>query len=75
MAQCRFARLAISSAKTLIYFSNKTYGRNFIKQHTETVMVSNYQNADCSLREKFCRVIYYNFRHTFVPCWHTDCEP
>jgi len=29
-------------------------------------MVCNYQNADCSLRKKIL-VIYYNFRHTFVP--------
>ena len=39
----------------------------FIKQHSETVTVWNYQNADCSLRKKIYRVIYYNFRHTFVP--------
>jgi len=39
LAQCRFPGLAISSAKTEIYFSNKTYGSNFIKQHAETVMV------------------------------------
>ena len=31
-------------------------------------MVWNYQNADCSLRKKCYRVIYYNFRNTFVPC-------
>jgi len=48
LAQCRFPALAISSAKILIYFSNKKYGSNFIKQHSETVMVRNYQNADCS---------------------------
>jgi len=39
--------------KILIYFSNKIYGSNFIKQHSETVMVRNYQNADCILRKKF----------------------
>jgi len=49
-----------------VYFSNKIYGSNFIKQHSDTVMVWNYQNADCSLRKNYC-VIYYNFRHTFVP--------
>jgi len=27
------------SAEILIYFSNKIYGGNFIKQHSETVMV------------------------------------
>ena len=30
-------------------------------------MLWNYQNAGCSLRKKFYRVIYWNFRHTFVP--------
>ena len=39
LAQCRFPGLAISTAKILIYFSNKIYGSNFIKQHSETVMV------------------------------------
>ena len=40
--------LAISNDKMKIYFPNKIYGSNFIKQHSETVMVWNYQNADCS---------------------------
>ena len=39
LAQCWFPGLAISSAKILIYFLSKIYGSNFIKQHTETVMV------------------------------------
>jgi len=55
LAQCRFPGLAISKAKIFVYFSNKKYGNNFIKQQTigdETVMVSNYQNAGCSLRKK-----------------------
>jgi len=39
LAQCWFPWLAISIAKTLIYFSNKLYGSNFIKQHSGTVMV------------------------------------
>ena len=52
LAQCRFPGLAISNAKVLTYFSNKIYGSNFSKQHSETVMVSNYQNADCNLRRK-----------------------
>jgi len=53
LAQCRFpAWLAISNAKILIYFSNKIYGSNFTIQHSDTVMVWNYQNDDCSLRKK-----------------------
>jgi len=66
LAQCRFAGLAISVAEILIHFSNKIHGSSFIKQHSETVMVLNYQNADYSLRKKII-VICYNFWHTFVP--------
>ena len=53
LAQCWFSGLAISNAKILIYFSNKIHGSSFIKQHSKTVMVWNYRNADCSLRERF----------------------
>ena len=49
LAQCWFPGLAISSAKIKTYFSNKTDGNNFIKQHWETVMLRNYKNADGSL--------------------------
>jgi len=38
-AQCWFPGLAISSAKIQIYFSNKIYGSNFVKQHSESVTV------------------------------------
>ena len=69
LAQCRLPWLAISNAKILIYifFSNKIYESNCIKQHAESVMVRNYQTADCILRKEIYCVIYYNFRHTFVP--------
>ena len=67
LAQCRFPGLAISSAKILLYFSNKMYASNFIKQHSETVMVWNYQNADCSLRKKIYCVISFIIPHTFIP--------
>jgi len=67
LAQCRFPGLAISNAKIQICFWNKIYGSNFIKQHSETIMVWNYQNADCGLRKKNYCVIYYHFRHSFVP--------
>jgi len=40
-----------SSAKVLIYFSNRIYGSSFIKQPSETVVVWNRQNVDCSLKE------------------------
>ena len=44
-------RKAIYNAKILIYFSNKIHGNHFIKQHSETVIVWNCQNANCSLRK------------------------
>jgi len=53
LAQCRFSGLAISGAEILIYFSNKIHAINFIKQHPETVVVWNYQNADSSFRKDF----------------------
>jgi len=39
LAQCRFPGMAIFNDKILIYFSNKIYGSNIIKDHLETVMV------------------------------------
>jgi len=38
-----------------------------MKHHSETVMVWTYQNADCGLKKFIYCVVYYNFRHTFVP--------
>ena len=67
LAQCRFPEQAISNAKILTYLSNKIYGSNLIKQDSETAMVWNYQNADCSLRKKNYCVIYCNFWHTLDP--------
>jgi len=50
-------------------FSSKIYGSNFIKRHSETVMVWSYQNGDFSFRKKtFYCVIYYNYPQTFVSC-------
>ena len=34
-------------------YSDKIHRSNFVKQHSETVMVRNYQNADCGLKNKF----------------------
>jgi len=63
VTQCRFPGLAISNAKILIFFSNKIYRSNFIKQHSETVMAWNYQNADCSLRNEI--IVRYDTRCYF----------
>jgi len=49
---------AISNDEMLTYFWNKKiYVSNFIKQYSETAMVWNYQNADSSLRQKYCVII------------------
>jgi len=61
-----FLRLAIPNAKILIYFSNIIYGSNFFKRHLGTVVVRNYQNADCSLKNKFI-VLFTVIFGTFVP--------
>jgi len=53
----------------LISLVLKSFIKKITKRHSETVTVLNYRNADCSLRKKNYRVIYYNFRHTFVPCY------
>ena len=54
LAQCWFSGLSIHNAKIQLYFSNNIYGSNFIKQHSETVMVcGSFQNADCSLKNTF----------------------
>ena len=74
MKVCRYSwhsarslRWSFPMLKYRYIFLNKIYGNNFIKQHSETVMVLNYQNADCSFKNKFVVLfIYYNFRHTFV---------
>ena len=54
--------LAISNAKMLIYFSNEICDNKFVKQHQETAMVLNYQNADCSLRKKIllCHLLQFS---------------
>ena len=57
VAQCRFPGLE----PMLKYFSNEIYGSNFIKQQSETVMVWNHQNADCSLSKKLlCYLLYFS---------------
>jgi len=39
LTQCWFPGLAVSNAKIKIYFSNELHETDFIKQHSETVMV------------------------------------
>jgi len=61
LAQCWFRGLAISNAKIQTHISNKIYGSNFIKQHSETVTVWNYQNAGCSFKNNFIVLIVITF--------------
>jgi len=71
LAQCRFYGLAVSNAKMLRYFQVKIYGSNFIKQHSETDTVRNYESADCSLREKNTVSIIITFGTLSLPV----CRP
>jgi len=73
LTQCRFLGLSISSAKILIYF----FKYNIRKLFCQTAPGNCYglklpKNADCSLRKQIDCVVYYNFRHTFVPCHKVD---
>jgi len=73
-----FSRYNLHSAGSLFYFQweiliylwDKIYRSNFIKQHSDTVMDWNYQNADCSLRKKLLSFIMIcstlSFPLTFV---------
>ena len=57
LAHCWFPGLAISNVK-IYFFSNKIYGINLINKHSETDMVRNYENADCSLKNKSITQLY-----------------
>jgi len=62
LAQCRFPGQVISNARIEIYFSNKIYGSNYIKQHSGSGMVWNYQTADCRFNKKL------NYRRVTARC-------
>jgi len=53
-------------------FLNKIYGSNFIKQHMETVIVWNYQNADCSFKKKFTVLFIIIFGTVSFLVFHYD---
>ena len=55
-------------------FWNKIYGSNFIKQHSETVMVWNYQNTDCSFKNKFILLFIVIFCTLSFPVQFMCCE-
>ena len=50
-------KLAISNAKMSIYFQIKYIRKQFYQTALQTVMVRNYQNADCSLRKNMVSFI------------------
>ena len=52
-----------------MYFLNKIYGSNFIKKHSETVMVWNCQNADYSLKNKFIVLFIIMFGTLSFAMW------
>ena len=56
--------------KISIYFPNKIYGSNFIKQHSKTVMVRNCQNADCTFKNKFIVLFVIIFGTFSLPMWN-----
>jgi len=69
LAQCRFhAWQAISNAKILILFFKWNIRKQFYQTAlSETVMVWNYQNADCSLKRKFYLYFFLIFgKHSFL---------
>jgi len=74
LAQCCFPGLAISNVKILKYiFFQIKYTEALSSNSTRKLLwFWNYQNADRSLRKKYC-VIYYNFRHIFVPYFCRYC--
>ena len=74
LAQCWFPGLAISNVKILKYiFFQIKYTEALSSNSTRKLLwFWNYQNADRSLRKKYC-VIYYNFRHIFVPYFCRYC--
>jgi len=67
LAQCRFPRLAISSAKILIYFSNKIYRSNFYQTPLGSCYGLKLPKFWLQLWKKIIG-IYYNFWRTLVPC-------
>jgi len=72
LAQFRFPVLAISNAKILVYFSNKIYENNLIKQRSETVVVCNYQND--SLRKKYIVSFIIIFGALSFPIGRKECR-
>ena len=79
LAQCWFSVMAIHSAKILMYFSNKIYGSNLIKQHSETIMVYNQRNLRVAvLKYKFIVLLIISGTVAFpisppVPCVQIQC--
>ena len=46
-------KILVVNKKLKLCFSNKIYGSNFIKQHSETAIVRHFQNADCRSKNIF----------------------
>jgi len=65
LALCQFYGLAISNAKILKYFSDKIY--RFYQTALGNCYCFKLPKCWLQFKKKIYRVIYYNFRHTFVP--------
>ena len=85
LAQCWFPELAFSTAKISIYFKQNIRKQFYIRQHSETLMVWNYQNADCSIKNKpivlfviiFCTLLLLCAARNVVEYWnriHNDID-
>jgi len=70
---CADTIVPVLNAKIWIYFSNKIYGNNLTKQHSDTVMVWNYQDADCSLRKNIVSFIIMSTHFRFLLWWVHVC--
>jgi len=58
LAQCWFPGLSVFNDKIQVYFSKQIHGSKFVKQHSETVTVCIYENADCSFLERNFVVLF-----------------
>jgi len=54
-------------------YTNKIYGSGFVKQHSETAVVWNYQDADCSFKNNFIVLFIkiYSTLHSLLLWRHT----
>ena len=74
LAQCWFPELAIYNVKILIYIFQIKYTEAILSNSTRKLLRFEITEVPIAVSEKNYCVIYYNFRHTFVPC-DSDVTP